>query len=51
MIKSSKMKREGHIARMREMRNAHKMLAGKPEGKRPLKIQMHTRKDNIKNGS
>jgi hypothetical protein len=26
----------GHIANMGEMRNAYKILAGKPEGKRPL---------------
>jgi len=26
----------GHVARMGEMRNAYKILVGKPEGKRPL---------------
>jgi hypothetical protein len=26
----------GHVARMREMRNAYKILVGKLEGKRPL---------------
>jgi hypothetical protein len=26
----------GHVARMREKRNAYKILVGKPEGKRPL---------------
>jgi hypothetical protein len=25
-----------HVARMREKRNAYKILVGKPEGKRPL---------------
>jgi hypothetical protein len=34
--KSSKMKWVGHVARMGEMRNAYKILVGKPEGKRPL---------------
>jgi len=26
----------GHVARMREMRNAYKILVGKPEWKRPI---------------
>jgi hypothetical protein len=26
----------GHVARMGETRNAHRILVGKPEGKRPL---------------
>jgi len=26
----------GHVARMGEMRNAYRILAGKPEGKRPF---------------
>jgi hypothetical protein len=26
----------GRLARMEEMRNAYKILVGKPEGKRPL---------------
>jgi hypothetical protein len=36
VIKSVRMRREGHVAGKREMRNAHKMLVGKPEGKRPF---------------
>jgi hypothetical protein len=28
--------RAGHVTRMREKRNAYRILAGKPEGKRPL---------------
>jgi len=28
-------KRAGHAARTGEIRNAHKILIGKPEGKRP----------------
>jgi hypothetical protein len=33
---------------MREMRNTHKLLVGKPEGKRPLGIPRGRRVDNIK---
>jgi hypothetical protein len=33
MIKSRRMIRAGHVARMGEMRNAYKILIGKPEGK------------------
>jgi hypothetical protein len=35
-IKSRKMKWAGHVARMGEEKNVHKVLMGKPEGKRPL---------------
>jgi hypothetical protein len=35
MIKS-RMRWEGHVARMREKRNAYRILVGMPEGKRPL---------------
>jgi hypothetical protein len=33
MIKSRRMRWAGHVARMREMRNAYTLLVGKPEGK------------------
>jgi hypothetical protein len=36
MIKSRRMRWTGHVARMREKRNAYRILVGKPEGKRPL---------------
>jgi hypothetical protein len=36
MIKSRRMRWTGHVARMGEKRNAHRILVGKPEGKRPL---------------
>jgi hypothetical protein len=36
MIKSRKMRLAGHVVRMGEKRNAYRLLAGKPEGKRPL---------------
>jgi hypothetical protein len=35
-IKSRRMRWAGHVARMGEERNVYKVLAGKPEGKRPL---------------
>jgi hypothetical protein len=36
MIKSRRMKWEGHVACMREVRNAYRILVGKPKGKRLL---------------
>jgi hypothetical protein len=33
MIKSRRMRRAGHVARMRKKRNAYKILVGKPEEK------------------
>jgi hypothetical protein len=36
IIKSRRMRLEGHVARMGEKRNAYRFLVGKPEGKRPL---------------
>jgi hypothetical protein len=38
----------GHVARMGEMRNAYKMLVGKPERKRPLGRSRRRWEDNIK---
>jgi hypothetical protein len=35
-IKSRRMRLAGHMARMGEERKVHKVLMGKPEGKRPL---------------
>jgi hypothetical protein len=35
-IKSRRMRWAGHVARMGEGRNLHRVLVGKPEGKRPL---------------
>jgi hypothetical protein len=34
IIKSRRMRWAGHVARMGEKRNAYRLLAGKPEGKR-----------------
>jgi hypothetical protein len=36
IIKSRRMRWAGHVARMGKERNAYRLLAGKPEGKRPL---------------
>jgi hypothetical protein len=36
IIKSKRMRRAGHVARMGEKRNSYRLLVGKPEGKRPL---------------
>ena len=36
LIKSGRMRWAGHVARMEEGRVVHKVLVGKPEGKRPL---------------
>jgi hypothetical protein len=36
VIKARKMRWEGHVARMGEVRGAYNILVGKPEGRRPL---------------
>ncbi|KAJ4425964.1 hypothetical protein ANN_27590 [Periplaneta americana] len=38
----------GHVARMRDFRNAYRMLVGRPEGKRPLDRPKRRWEDNIK---
>jgi hypothetical protein len=48
MIKSRRMRLEGHVARMREKRNACRILVGKPEGKRRLGRPRRRWVDNIK---
>jgi hypothetical protein len=48
MIKSSRMRWAGHVARMGEKRNAYRILVGKPEGKRPLGRSRRRWVDNIK---
>jgi hypothetical protein len=37
-----------HVARMGEKKNAHRILVGKPEGKRPLGIPRRRWVNNIK---
>ena len=36
VLKSRRMRRAGHVARMGERRDVYRVLVGKPEGKRPL---------------
>jgi hypothetical protein len=36
VVKLRRMRWAGHVARMREDRGVHRVLVGKPEGKRPL---------------
>jgi hypothetical protein len=38
----------GYVARMRETRNAHNTLVGKPKGKRPLGRSRRRWEDNIR---
>jgi hypothetical protein len=48
MIKSRRMRLTGHVARMGERRNVYRILAGKPERKRPLGRPRRGWVDNIK---
>jgi transcription termination factor 2 len=48
MIKSRRMRWAGHVARMRERRNAYRILVGKPEEKRALGRPRRRWVDNIK---
>jgi hypothetical protein len=45
MIKTRRLRCEGHVVHTGEMRNAYKILVGKPEGKRPF-IRLRHRWDN-----
>jgi hypothetical protein len=48
MIKSRRMRWAGHVAQMGEKRNAHGILVGKTQGKRPLVSPRRRWVDNIK---
>jgi hypothetical protein len=48
VIKSRRMKRAGHVARMGEERGVYRVLVGKPEGKRPVERPGRRWEDNIK---
>ena len=48
MIKSRRMRWAGHVACMAEGRGVHKVLVGKPEGKRPLGRPRRRWVNNIK---
>ena len=47
MVKSRRMRWAGHVARMGEGRGVHRVLIGKPEGKRPLGRPRRRWEDNI----
>jgi hypothetical protein len=48
VIKARRMRWAGHVARMGEVRGAHNILVGKPEGWSPLERPRHRWEDNIK---
>ena len=48
VVKSRRMSWAGHVARMGEDRVVHRVLVGKPEGKRSLGRPRRRWKDNIK---
>ena len=48
MITSRRMRWAGHVARMEEGWGVHKVLVGKPDGKRPLGRPRRIWEDNIK---
>jgi len=48
VVKLRRMRWAGHVARMREDRGVHRVLVGKPEGKRPLGRPRRRWEDNIK---
>ena len=48
VVKSRRMRWSGHVARMVEGRGVHRVLVGKPEGKRPLERPRRRWEDNIK---
>ena len=48
VVKSRRMRWVGHVALMGEGRGVHRVMVGKPEGKRPLGRPRRRWKDNIK---
>jgi hypothetical protein len=48
VVKSRRMRWAGHVARMGKGRDVHRVLVGKPEGRRPLGRPRHRWEDNIK---
>ena len=47
-LKSRRLRWAGHLAHMEQSRNEHRVLVGKPEGKRPLGRPRRRWEDNIK---
>ena len=48
VVKSRRMRWTGHVARMGQGRGVHRILVGKPEGKRPVGRPRRRWEDNIK---
>jgi hypothetical protein len=48
VIKSRRMRRAGHVARMGERRSVYRVLVGKPEGRRTLGRPRRRWEDNIR---
>ena len=48
VVKSRRMRWAGHVARMGQGRGVHRVLVGKPEGKRPMGRPRRGWEDNIK---
>jgi hypothetical protein len=48
VVKSRRMRWAGHVARVGEGRGVHRVLVGKPEGKRPMGRPRRIWEDNIK---
>ena len=48
VVKSRRMRWAGHVAHMEEGRGVHRVLVGKPVGKRPLGRPRRRWEDNIK---
>jgi hypothetical protein len=48
VVKSSRLRWAGHVARMGEGRGVHRVLVAKPEGKRPLGRPRRRWEDNLK---
>jgi hypothetical protein len=48
VVKSRRMRRAGHVVRMGEERGVHRVLVGKPKGKRPLGRPRRRWEDNMK---
>jgi len=48
VIKSRRMRWAGHVAYMGEGRDVHRVLVGKPEGRRPLGRSRRRWEDNIR---
>jgi hypothetical protein len=48
VVKSRRMRWAGHVARTGEDRGVHRVLVGKPEGKRPLGRPRRRWENNIK---